>query len=71
MVAQEGPIRLSEAFGAFQPGDLGSMFLTVMPPNGSYFWTPHIHFRLRALSDGVEVAEAWTQPPQECPPAAS
>jgi hypothetical protein len=59
---QEGPIRLSDGFGELQTGDQGELFLTVMPPNISVLWTPHIRFRLRSHAQGPEVEEAWTAP---------
>jgi hypothetical protein len=59
-VVQEGPLRLSDAFGALEPGDYGDVFLTVMPPNRPVLWTPHIQFSLRFQADVPEVEKAWT-----------
>jgi hypothetical protein len=65
----EGPIQLSDALGALQAGDRGGMFLTVMPPDGTVFWTSHLQFQLRAPATAPEIEAAWVAPVAElqCP----
>jgi hypothetical protein len=66
-VVMEGPVLLSDAFGTFRAGDVGDMFLSVIPPDAPPFGTSKLAFRLRPQSDRVEIAEAAALPLAECP----
>ncbi len=66
-LVQEGPLRLSDAFGTVQPGDYGEVFLTVIPPSGPGLWTPKIRFSLRPEASGPGIEAAWTTTVAEHP----
>jgi hypothetical protein len=66
-VAVEGPVLLSDAFGGFEAGDVGDVFLWVAPPDAPPFWTSKLVYRLRARPERVEIAEAVALPAPECP----